>query len=985
MRVHRAFLTTTLIVLLFGPIVSTSAPLAIGGAELLRDLVVLDATESGRLAASDLPVIWKGAGFFLAEWDEAQQVEARKQEIQFRLLRKGIDPSQEIFLFELPLRDVPPAGWLERLLFRSGRKWIIEADPEEAKSWIRSGYSGIRLPREARGWASATTRAAYACGYDALVDSLLAQTSQSRWLDWIEKLSGVEPVTVADETRIIQTRHSSHMFSGDPTARAFDFAVQQAQSWHFPSIEQDPYDTGGQTWKNLVLTIPGQTHSQEVVLITGHLDSVTSASTTPAPGANDNGTGSATLFEAARLLRQLRFERTIQIVWFTGEEDGLLGSEAFVADHPTSRFLGAINLDMFGWDGDGDRCFEIHAGTLSQSQDVGNCFADSVAGYALGLSHDFLTVGATDRSDHASFWQVDVGAIEIAENFFSDGLADGCVGGDPNPGYHTTNDTLSNVTPPFGFDIARGALAAIASMAVPIEACFHQVPTLSATEEVSSVALDWSPVDGASSYRVYRSEVGCEGQWFEVADTPATLWQDDGAVEARTYYYQVEAVDADGFCVSPASACVAATPTIFHATPTDWTAIDVCAAGGVGDGDGIVDPGESLLLPVTLLNDGNTDLSDLSGTLFTAQAGVVVIDPRADWPDLPQGAAVESTPNHFGLQVGTSVSCEATIDASIDLAHADGSNTTALAVPIGAIEQSMLLQEDFAAGIPPDWTVSDGGVGGGAAATWTTTNPGQRSIDPPIAAFFAIVDSDAAGSAATQDESLISPPLDGNGCEEVTLEFTNQFRWYSGGLDERGDVDVSADGTTWTNVLSLQGGSDGYTSPSTQTLDITAAIAADPSGFQFRFHYHQADYEWWWAVDNVSVQCSRRVCSPCAAAVAPPGEPSQLTVDKSAGTLLFDWDPPNTACGTLDYTLYRGDLASLHGGIYDHDTILTCQSGDASLTLPLDDARIGTADYYLAVAGNGLQEGSYGRDSSAIERPAVVVCNAAQNLETCTP
>src|SRR5206468_2494129 len=123
--------------------------------------------------------------------------------------------------------------------------------------------------------------------------------------------------------------------------------------------------------------------------------------------------------------------------------EGLLGSAAYVADHATAPYLGVVNMDMFGYDSNNDRCFEIHVGTLAQSADVGNCFRNSVTSYSLGLTQDFLTTGATDRSDHASFWQAGVGAIEIAENFFNNGQAGGCVGQDPNPGYHTTNDTIA--------------------------------------------------------------------------------------------------------------------------------------------------------------------------------------------------------------------------------------------------------------------------------------------------------------------------------------------------------------------------------------------------------------------------------------------------------------------------------------------------------------------------------------------------------------
>jgi leucyl aminopeptidase len=866
-------------------------------------------------------------------------------------------------------------------------------DAEEAARWTTAGYAGLRIPSEPRGWDPRAPSVAYDCSYDPLVDDLISGTDQAQWLEWIEKLSGVEPVTVAGTEYTVETRYSSPMFSGSPAAKAYDFALQQVQSWHYGAtrIEEHPFDVGGgQTWKNLILTLPGETFPDEIVLLTGHLDSINMSNLMDAPGANDNGTGDATLFEAARLLRQYRFGRTIKIVWFTGEEDGLLGSEAFVDDHPIDGFLGVVNLDMFGWDGDGDRCFEIHAGTLSQSQDVGNCFDDSLTTYGLGLARDYLTWGATNRSDHASFWQVNVGAIEISENFFNDGVPDGCSGQDANPGYHTSNDTIaSNMTPPFGFDIARAGLATIAAMALPVEACFHDAPVLSATPGVSAVDLVWTPVAGAASYRVYRSTQGCEGQWFELAETAGTAWLDDGADQATTYYYRAEAVDVDEFCVSAPSNCAAATPTIYHATSVDADGTDVCAAGGLGSGDGVVDPGESVLLPITLQNDGNAGLSDITGTLSTPTAGITIIDPSAGWPDLSPAAVAQSLPNHFGFQVADSLLCGTTMHANLALNYAEGSNDTLLSMPIGDPYEVLLLNEDFSAGIPADWSIVDGGSGGGAASTWTTANPGGRSIDPPFDSPFAIVDSDEAGSGATQDETLITPSFDGSGCKQIVVEFSNHFRWYSGSQDERADVDLSTDGgSSWTNRLRIAGGSDGYPAPNTKSVDITAVLGG-LDDLRLRFHYYQAQYEWWWAIDNVKVRCTMLSCTPCAATVGPPGEPGQsapLTVRRDSGNLVFAWGAPDPACQPVDYAIYKGDLRTLSSSGFSHDWALTCATGSTSFTIPETNLGIGPADYYLVVGDNGIQEGSYGRVSGGLERPASpAACHEAQNLLDCSP
>src|SRR5713226_7020533 len=81
---------------------------------------------------------------------------------------------------------------------------------------------------------------------------------------------------------------------------------------------------------NTVAEIPGSEKPDEVVIIGGHLDSWDLGT-----GATDNGTGSMAVLEAARALQKLgvKPKRTIRFVLFTGEEQGLNGSRAYVKAH----------------------------------------------------------------------------------------------------------------------------------------------------------------------------------------------------------------------------------------------------------------------------------------------------------------------------------------------------------------------------------------------------------------------------------------------------------------------------------------------------------------------------------------------------------------------------------------------------------------------------------------------------------------------------
>src|SRR5215471_16327971 len=88
------------------------------------------------------------------------------------------------------------------------------------------------------------------------------------------------------------------------------------------------------TQYNTIAEIPGTDKKDEVVMLGAHLDSWWSGT-----GATDNGAGSVVMMEAVRILKALNIKprRTIRIGLWTGEEQGLLGSQWYVAQHFGSR------------------------------------------------------------------------------------------------------------------------------------------------------------------------------------------------------------------------------------------------------------------------------------------------------------------------------------------------------------------------------------------------------------------------------------------------------------------------------------------------------------------------------------------------------------------------------------------------------------------------------------------------------------------------
>ncbi len=434
------------------------------------------------------------------------------------------------------------------------------------------------------------------CPSNASVAEILSQVDSASVTKWVRDFSGEDFVSIGGAQKKILTRYSSQLFGFNSNALAYPYLSEQLRGFGYEDgtsltdhlytptlklsadgIPSQIFDERGSpialipelidslkqaaSWKNKVVTIPGHgENADELVLMTAHMDSTSPSATTNAPGAEDNASGIAALMEAARLFRFYRFDRTIKIIFFTGEEQGLLGSEAYVDDFPAEmdNIVGVVNLDMFGYDADNDRCFELHVGTRSDSNQVGTCFTDVIDNYALNLSYDYVTNGAIPYSDHASFWYAQVGAIEVLENSFyhSSGGCGGVV--DDNPYYHTINDRIAHMNMPATLAIAQGGIGTTASLAGTLGRCFTEDPMVTAAPQAESILLSWDALAGAEVYRVYRGITGCDGDFSLIAETSVPVYEDADTSFGTEYFYKVQAAEEDAVCFSQLSNCAAA-------------------------------------------------------------------------------------------------------------------------------------------------------------------------------------------------------------------------------------------------------------------------------------------------------------------------------------------------------------------------------------------------------------------------------------------
>ncbi len=178
--------------------------------------------------------------------------------------------------------------------------------------------------------------------------------------------------------------------------------------------EQDPMAY------NTIAEIPGTDKKDEIVMLGAHIDSWHSGT-----GATDNGAGCAVVMEAVRILQALKLQprRTIRIGLWSGEEQGLYGSRAYVAQHfgkPEESEANAMTR-MIGGGGDAPKIvygpeydklsgyFNLDNGTgrirgvyLQGNEGVRSIFRDWLAPFR-GMEATTLTIANTGGTDHLAF------------------------------------------------------------------------------------------------------------------------------------------------------------------------------------------------------------------------------------------------------------------------------------------------------------------------------------------------------------------------------------------------------------------------------------------------------------------------------------------------------------------------------------------------------------------------------------------------------
>ena len=220
-------------------------------------------------------------------------------------------------------------------------------------------------------------------------------------------------------------------------------------------VEYHDYLFGTIEHRNVIATLEGENASAPAYYLGAHYDSISNQPYVKAPGADDDGTGTAAILAAAEVLSNYRFNRTIVFCAFSGEEQGLYGSKAYAKALNASgeSVAGAICLDMVGYNpAPGDRDLLVRAN--SASMDLAYAVHNVSVKYPALVINGSAKLDPATNSDHAAFWAYAWDAVNFIEEKYP-----------TNPNYHQTTDTIGYLNMTYAANSTQLAVACVAEMA----------------------------------------------------------------------------------------------------------------------------------------------------------------------------------------------------------------------------------------------------------------------------------------------------------------------------------------------------------------------------------------------------------------------------------------------------------------------------------------------------------------------------------------
>ncbi len=476
---NRIFIVAVVLVLLVSLAGNAQAHTSQAPSETALVFVKVAGPESWqRFAGTGLPLFATLEGGVLTGANAAGQLKLQQEGLRYQVVDPVLGSGAYYLAQSLGSRTAPDYSAFGDVLLSLPASVLLRMDPSQVDAITLAGVELQAITLTPKPLPSSEAQASYPQSVipDPLIQGMIDQVSETQVYTYDRQLAGQLPVWVDNGWYTIPTRNT---YSGTP--------IQKTTSWvgqHMVDLglEVDYHVWNNTTNPDVIGEIPGLTNPGDIYIIGAHIDDVNGT-----PGADDNASGSVATLLAADILSQFQWGCTLRFAFWTGEEQGLLGSEDYAAEASQSgeNIKGYLNLDMIAWNtvGSDPDINLIYTNSIPPTLQLAQLYADVVGAYNLDLI-PVLGTGVTG-SDHASFWQYGFTSILAIEDD---------LGGDFNPYYHGAGDTPANTDPAYFTDFVKASIATYAHMSD----CLIPPPENGALDGYVTSAVDDAPVQGAS-------------------------------------------------------------------------------------------------------------------------------------------------------------------------------------------------------------------------------------------------------------------------------------------------------------------------------------------------------------------------------------------------------------------------------------------------------------------------------------------------------
>lgn len=370
---------------------------------------------------------------------DPQENELRKMELTTLSWSAGTSGPVKGPVYKMPKDDAAYAAMKDKLK----GAWILMDRPS------REGMRGLRwqLGDDYRRRADARTRVADGSrkieelpvlermAYDGVAGYITASRDERVWTGAIPGWRDLDLSKLPTDVHV-QVRMSDYDCLNSRIADGDNVTVEISAENNFVA--------GPIKCANVIAEIPGTKYPNEVIIMSGHIDSWDGPGS---QGSTDNGTGTSVMMESARLLMAAgaKPERTIRFILWDGEEQGLLGSAAYVKQ---LQEAGTLETIVACFVDDGGTNYQGGIPAIATQRDllaaatapVNGQFYDTADNKPLNVNIEVVeTLGTGGGSDHASFNRAGVPGFYWKEI----GRAD------YGYGWHTQYDTLALAIPEY--------------------------------------------------------------------------------------------------------------------------------------------------------------------------------------------------------------------------------------------------------------------------------------------------------------------------------------------------------------------------------------------------------------------------------------------------------------------------------------------------------------------------------------------------------